>query len=65
MFFFLCRAGEFCQCDTQEFSNINLGNCKMNNETLSPVCSDNGECECGVCQCSVVPVSHETSWMSK
>jgi hypothetical protein len=52
------RSGEFCQCDAQQFSDIDTDKCKSANETGALVCSGNGECDCGVCRCNLIPVSY-------
>ncbi|XP_028399504.1 integrin beta-2-like isoform X1 [Dendronephthya gigantea] len=48
-------SGEFCQCDAQQFLNIDPDKCKMTNETGSLVCDGNGICDCGVCRCNLIP----------
>jgi hypothetical protein len=52
------RSGEHCQCDAEQFTNINTDKCKDSNETGALICSGNGECDCGVCQCNLIPVSY-------
>jgi len=55
-----CRSGEYCQCDSERFSDINVDKCKSKNQSDGLTCSGNGECVCGVCQCNIIPVRY--SW---
>ena len=57
------RSGEFCQCDAQQFSDIDTDKCKSANETGALVCSGNGECDCGVCRCNLIPVSYSGTFI--
>ena len=54
-----CRSGEYCQCDSEQFSDIGVEKCRSANETGARICSGNGECDCGVCQCNLVPGTAE------
>ncbi|XP_043111850.1 integrin beta-1b.2 isoform X2 [Puntigrus tetrazona] len=43
-------SGRLCECSQDEFLTDDLdANCRMNNGT--DICSNNGECVCGTCEC--------------
>ncbi|XP_072524475.1 integrin beta-1-like [Salminus brasiliensis] len=46
------RIGRLCECSRDEVRTEDLdANCRMNNST--DICSNNGECVCGVCECKI------------
>ncbi|XP_030631799.1 integrin beta-1-like [Chanos chanos] len=46
------RVGKSCECSTDEVNTEDMdANCRMNNGT--DICSNNGECICGTCECKM------------
>ncbi|XP_046846102.1 integrin beta-1-B-like [Xenia sp. Carnegie-2017] len=49
-------SGGLCQCDTSLSSGgVDEGACINPNDTRGFVCDGNGECDCGVCRCNIIP----------